>query len=1139
MSFVTVGKKYFSPGHEARLLSSPVLSDLNSSHLLAPFGWSHRFDDLQSIGSGAMGQVWRAKETATGRIVALKLLDPARSGDEQTLARLEIEGETLTRLREAGAHENVVPILDFQITKEHACLVMEYVPGLNLKNWCSTYQSSLTERVKLIAQIARAAGWFHGLGVVHRDLKPANILVHATTHQPVIVDFSIAKQDEGLTLTLTNEALGTAPYMAPEQIDRARGDISPATDVYALGATLYELLTQVHPHPGDLPQVVRRHAEEIRPAPPSALNPEVPRDLECLVLKALSHRPADRYADGIALADDLDRYLAGEPVKARPLPLVTRVLRRARRKPALTAALAACVVLGGIVFWNGQRQAAQRERFTLETRLTTAMQQEVWNESSLADAEGTLSSLVQHDADLATTLRQRLQQDVVHDMEARLQQNHLRDDDFAWLQRTTEWLQPRLPEQASHLKSLITDRAGRWETLAELRPPFADLQGLFPRSNVIADEGLLHALHAKPSSEPPPVVITEAVSLPMEIECTFVAEVNAFHHILLDFTHQSSNLVLHLYKVQHARGRELALMGLESADPQGYVLYWTHNGDFHQGVHISDSHLLDQPFRMTLHIERERAEARLNGRWPLSLISPFALGTSDRANGCRIYWPSDIGLQHLALRTRRADVVSPLEEADLLAAQGQWAAARRLYENLRGDPQFGSEADCKIAQCLWREGEKAAACAQWQKFIPAPSSPWRDRSLLHLAMHSLLDREWTAAMRYLHLLPTHIPPSALGQLDSQLSRDLADLLVRTSLSLASPRMDRAAVTAITQAFQVLQTQPLDLANRLGMPHHFAWQDKQARALYASGLSAKNAASSHPNGLLAASNCLDQWCRLGSSENDKQLADALESWKGTTNGRAIWHMEQARVAARAGNLRKAIGRIREAREVTPEKLDNRLHTSLWLLEGMLYRIQKDEAKAQQAWQKAREIAAAVTMRHPLHLFDSLLLHSLTQGWDTQTAGDVLTTLASRHLPKDDRPAAQAAFDAVFLADPAWITTFNAVLQSDAGRIFAEDYVLCRQPPRELFQRFYRLLFEHYFLSTAFPQPTPEQGTRVRQIVDQLVTEMALNPQGEISDLYAYLRTWNDRAAAQTLFDQTNPYSPALIENLKWLLHQRHP
>ncbi|MBK8040736.1 MAG: serine/threonine protein kinase [Verrucomicrobiaceae bacterium] len=1131
------------------------MSETPSSHLLSSFGWQQRFEVLEKIGAGAMGQVWRAREIGhcgrkpvddarehpghllaeeatviPERIVALKLLDPARSGDEQTLARLEIEGETLTRLREAGAHENVVPILDFKITEEHACLVMEYVPGLNLKNWCSTYQSSLTERVKLIAQVARAAGWFHGLGVVHRDLKPTNILVHAITHQPIIVDFSIAKQDAALTLTLTNEALGTAPYMAPEQIDRARGDIAPATDVYALGATLYELLTQVHPHPGDFTQVVRRHAEEVRPASPSALNPEVPRDLECLILKALSHRPADRYADGIALADDLDRFLAGEPVKARPLPLVTRVLRRARRKPALTAALAACVVLGGMVLWNGQRQAAQRERFILESRLTSAMQQEIWNERSLADAEATLSSLVQHDPDLATTLRQRLQQDVVHDMEARLQQNHLRDDDFTWLQSTAEWLKPRLPEQAGHLQSLITERAGRWETQAELRPPFADKQGLFPRSHVGVVKGLLHSLHTEPNKTPG-IVITDAISVPMEIECTFVASGATFHHIALGFLHANAVIELALYKAKHTSVRRS--ISSTEIDPESYILYLIQNGEYKHGLHLPDTQLLEQPFRLTLRLERERAEATLNGSSSLRLDSPFALGSVQPHNFCRISWPADVGLQHLALRTRRADAVSPLEEADLLATQGQWAAARRRYENLRGDPQFGSEADCKIAQCLWREGEKAAACAQWEKFIPKPSSPWRDRSLLHLSMHSLLGQEWTAASRYLHLLPEHLSPSLLRQLDSQLNIALSDLLVTTSLGIVKPRTDRAAITAITQAFQFLQTPPLHLANRLGMPHHFARQDVQARALYATGLLAKASPLSDPESLIAATNCLDQWCRLGPSENDNQLTAALERWKGTPNGQAIRHMEQARVVARAGNLRKAIASIRQARE-KPEKLDTRLHTGLWLLEGMLYRIQKDEAKAQLAWQKGRQIAATVTQRHPLHLFDSVLLHSLTQSWNPQTTGDVLTTLASRHLPKEDRPAAQAAFDAVFLTDPAWIATFNAVLQSGAGRIFAEDYVLCREPPREFFQRFYRLLFEHYFLVAA-----PDQTTRIRQIADSLVTEMTINPQGEISHLYAYLRAWNDPAAVKSLYESSYPYSPALIESMQWLLQQRHP
>jgi serine/threonine protein kinase len=1110
---------------------------------LKPIGWEHRFEVLEKIGAGAMGQVWRAREIATDRIVALKMIDPARCGDEQILARLEIEGETLTKLRAAGQHEHVVPILDFQVTESHACLVMEFIPGLSLKKWCSTHQLSLQDRVKLIAQVARAAGWFHGLGVVHRDLKPANILVSAVTRQPFIVDFSIAKVEDTLTLTLTNEALGTAPYMAPEQIDSERGQIAPATDVYALGSTLYELLTQVHPHPGDLPQVVRRHAEEIRPAPPSALNPAIQRDLESICLKALSHRPSDRYADGTALADDLDRFLAGEPVKARSLSLVTHIIRRARRKPALTAALVACLALGAFALWNVKHEAAQRARFALESQLTRAMQQETWSESSLSAAEVTLNDMAQHDAALATTLRYRFQEDVAHDIEARLQQPHLRDDDFLWLDRTAEWLQPRLPEKAAHLQSLITDRAGRWETKAELRPPFADMQGLFPRSNLRVSDGSKSALYTTPSNKPLAVTITDAVSVPMEIDATFVAAGDTFHHIALGFLHANAEIEARLYKAKHTAGSIRQRISSATLEPESYVLYFTQNGELRHAIHIPDAHLLEQPFRLMLRVERERVEATLNGRWLVRLDSPFALGSSRPYNFCRISWPSDIGLQDLTLRTRRADAVSPLEEADLLAAQGRWAEARRLYENLRGDPHFGIEADYKIAQCLLREGDDSAAAAIWEHLATGKASVWRDRCLIQLWLHSHQRHDLVAASRYAALLPAHLRSDALKHLDPQVRKELSETFVSLSLGLAQPRIDPVALSQATQVYRLLQTPPLELANRVGMTHHFARLDHQARELYRNGLDDPAACTQIKGGLTAATNCLDQWCRLSPSDKEPLLAQTLARWQKTIKDevtvQAIWHMEQARRAAREPNLRAAITFIRKAREVTPDKLDNRLHTSLWLLEGMLYRMQGAEDRAQSAWRKAQTIAATVTQRHPLHLFDSVLLHSLTLSWGLESATDVLTMLAGRHLRGAERPSAEAAFVQTFLTDPAWLTTFNAVLQDERGRKFAEDYALCLDPPRELVLRYYRLLFEHYFLSTAFPQATPEQTTRVRQIVDTFVTEMSMNPCGEIAHFHAYLRAWNDPVAGRNFFATTYPYSPALIESMKWLLQQRHP
>lgn len=1086
-----------------------------------------------------MGQVWRAREVATGRSVALKLLDPAHSGDEQTLARLEIEGETLTRLREAGAHEHIVPILDFQITDEQACLVMEFIPGLNLKKWCETHRLPPRERVKLIAQVAHAAGWFHRHGIVHRDLKPANILVSSVTQQPVIVDFSIAKQDEGLTLTLTNEALGTAPYMAPEQIDRTRGQISPATDVYGIGATLYELLTQVHPHPGDLTQVVRRHAEEILPAPPSALNPDIPRDLECIILKALSHRPTDRYVDGTALAEDLDRFLSGEPVQARPLPLATRLARRARRKPALTAALAACVLIGSFALWNVQRQAAQRERFALQTRLTTAMQNHVWTSQNLADAEVALAALTEHDTQLAVQVRQRFHDDVVHDMEARLQQNHLRDDDYAWLQTLNTWLQPRSPNQAARLQDLITERSGRWETRADLRAPFTDLQGIFAGSHVQVRDGLLYPLY--PPGTDPYVTVTKNVSIPMEVACTVQAQGPAFQHFSLVYNTLGARVATGLYRIRDLSITQRRILRLSGAAAESFVMTLKLNEDTNRIVHVPDVNLLDQPLRFTLRVERDWAEVDINGRHAARVDFSFAQAAGPANNSWRLTWHKDVGLKELTLRTRRADATSPLEEADLAAMQGRYAEAIRRYETLRGDPQFGVEAAFKTGECRYLQGELSVALPVWEALLAGPPSTWRDRALLRLWTHSATTSQGNSS-DYLTLLPEPLPANLFGLIRQAQIDQLEAVCASVGMGVALPRVDVTKVAEAAKTMRLLRFSTVQIANRFALAHHAARLDQEANELFRRGLQGIQVASNTVDNLLAATSCFDQWCRLNPSENNPALAQYLAGWRkqlpASATLQSIARMEDARRAARAGAIRNAVLHLEETHSAAGE-MDGRVHTSLWLLRGMLFRLQQGESRAQSAWTESLKVADKVAMKSPLHLMDCVMLHSLTGTWNTATAGEVLTTLAGRHLRGDARTAAQTAFNEALLADPTWITTFNTVLQSEEGRQFAEDYALCRQPPRELFQRLYRLLFEHYFLTTAFPQATPEQTARVHQIVDTLVTEMAMNPRGEISHLYAYLRAWNDPAAAKTLFDTVYPYSPALIKDMQWLLQQRHP
>lgn len=1108
--------------------------------LLDPFGWSHRFDDLQKIGSGAMGQVWQARDTTTGRTVALKFLDPARSGDEQTLARLEIEGQTLTRLREAGAHENVVPILDFQITDEQACLVMEFIPGLNLKKWCSTHQLSLTDRVRLIAQVARAAGWFHGLGVVHRDLKPANILVHAVSRQPVIVDFSIAKVEDELTLTLTNEALGTAPYMAPEQFDRRRAPVSPATDVYALGATLYELLTEVPPYPGEFTVIIQRHNDEKSPPRPSALNPAISRDLECILLKALSHRPADRYADGIALADDLERFLNGHAVVAHPVSPLTSLFRRARRKPALTAALAACLALGAFAGWKHWHEVHERQRYEIEKRIATAIQGTIWTQPLLDETEKALISLTGSNAEMAMTLRTRLQNDVISDIEARLQQKLLRDEDYTWLHAMAGWLQDRLPAEAARLNSLITDRAGRWETLAEVKAPFTDLQGVFPVSHLKPAGALLYPIYD--AGQEPLITVTKSVSVPMEMNAVFVADAASFEPLTLVFNNQGTRLSAGLYQVRHLSGSARRQLQAVSPDLESYVLIFKLDEVDYRMLHLSDLNLLKSPVGITLRVEREWAEVELNGQPQLRVDSPFALTNGQVSNYWRITWPKTIGLQSLTLRTRRSDAGSPLEDADLAAMQGRYAEAIRLYENMLGDPLHGSEASFKTAECLALRGDSSAALQWWQKLADGPPSDWRDHSLIRLWTQSVVSRR-SDASAHLSRLPDPLPESLFGKIRPKHVEEMVYWYAPAGMGIALPRMDTQAVLEATKAFRLLRLSSVQIANRFALAHHSARLDERADYLYRNGLDDALTARLEADDLLALTNCLDQWCRISPSETKTTLATSLRQWEKKRRSdptvQALWHMEQARVAARAQNVRGAIGAIREARLLQPQESDDRVHTSVWLVEGMLYRLQQDEEKAQQAWQQARSIAETVTMKHPLHLMDCVMLNCLTQSWDLRRLGELLPAVVTKHLRGQERTAAQAAFNQTFLSDPVWLITFNAVLQSDEGRKFAEDYVLCRQPPRELMLQFYRLLFEHYFRSTAFPKAASDQVKHVQSIVKALVTEMAMNPRLNADDIHAYLRAWNDPAAAAASVKQDHPaVTPSLVTELKWLLRQRH-
>src|SRR5439155_5388209 len=296
------------------------------------------YDLLEEIGRGAMGVVYKAWDPRLKRFAALKVLLRGEHASAAELSRFRSEAQAAAGL----SHRNIVPVYQVSESDGRAYFGMKYVEGVTLAAKAREGPLPPREAARLVALISRAVDHAHQHGILHRDLKPSNVLIDADD-QPVVTDFGLAKRTRGEPgasatgdLTATGAIVGTPNYMAPEQ---AAGDaVGPASDVYSLGAILYELLTGRPPFQAASAVNVLllvRSEEAVRPR---LLNPGIPTDLELICLKCLENRPEHRYATAGQLADDLEAYLTGGEVSARSSSLayfVSRIFRETHHAPVM------------------------------------------------------------------------------------------------------------------------------------------------------------------------------------------------------------------------------------------------------------------------------------------------------------------------------------------------------------------------------------------------------------------------------------------------------------------------------------------------------------------------------------------------------------------------------------------------------------------------------------------------------------------------------------------------------------------------------------------------------------------------------------------------------------------------------------
>ena len=722
------------------------------------------YELLGELGRGGMGVVYKARQQGLGRIVALKMILAGGHAGPSDLARFSTEARAVARLQ----HPNIVQIHEIGEHKGLPYFSLEFCPGGSLDKKLKGTPLPPQEAAALAEILARAIHSAHERGIVHRDLKPANVLLamspqkaagaaspagstrlsvggYTLTFMPKVTDFGLAKRLDEAGQTQSGAVMGTPSYMAPEQARGNTNAIGPGTDVYALGAILYELVTGRPPFRAATSVETIVQVISTEPVPPSRLQPLLPRDLETICLKCLRKAPVERYASAEALAEDLRRFREGEPIRARPVGWSERAWKWIRRRPA-RAALAGvtflAVLLGLAFVWVHKRADRAQEQADKQQRVTQLVQDlnaENWDPGHVQKLEGELAELARLDPDLADEQRKQFDKrlpEIIRVSFSPSKRSVLQRADVPPIEEMIGLLARRDAALAETVRQELELRLRKRQLVMLLKTPFKEAETYFPgRKFTGTDLGL--ALSAADARQDPVIL--------SRVPCTRHVEIEAIlQHPSWDFP-GPVGLVLH-----GAAGQGYAFLlqvakpaGREEEPPAGTAGQLTIADALNRQARsvcrfcgtscackksrcrpasLRSGFTRDGTLRLRATVSGDRLTFQCRSEEPnkddkeleVKLEFEDALSLSVKQGGVfGLYLPAGVRLREMqAWSEDLPRAPSPLERGDELYVAGRLADARLEYHGqaeTAKEPKVRQEVQYKEALCLLAEHDDAPA----------------------------------------------------------------------------------------------------------------------------------------------------------------------------------------------------------------------------------------------------------------------------------------------------------------------------------------------------------------------------------------------------------------------------------------------